>query len=197
LRLEMLDDGNQAVIQALSEAGSLLKEEPYVHKYPTIGVRKADDLSSYGAVVCSVEGFREEALLAIASVKWIPASGENRITAMVSERSDWCISSSTQLGVPIPVFYDEETGEPLPEETIAHVQAIVASEGSDAWWELPIEELLPEQYRNNGRSYRKGTDTMDVWFDWLVLAAAAARRIALPSGYVPGRIRPASRLVPV
>jgi len=38
---DVLGDGNQAVIQALSEAGSLLKEEPYVHKYPTIGVRKS------------------------------------------------------------------------------------------------------------------------------------------------------------
>ncbi|MCY7274407.1 MAG: class I tRNA ligase family protein, partial [Phormidesmis sp. CAN_BIN44] len=49
------------------------------------------------------------------------------------------------------------------EETIAYVQAIVAEKGSDAWWELAIDELLPEQYR--GRAYRKGTDTMDVWFD--------------------------------
>ena len=68
--------------------------------------------------------------------------------------------------MPIPVFYDEETGEPLlTEETIAHVQSIVAQNGSDVWWEMPASELLPEQYRNNGRSYRKGTDTMDVWFD--------------------------------
>ena len=41
----------------------------------------------------------------------------------------------------------------------------MAEKGSDAWWELSVEELLPEQYRNNGRTYRKGTDTMDVWFD--------------------------------
>jgi len=63
--------GNQAVIQALSEAGSLLKEEPYVHKYPTIGVRKADDLSSYGAVVCPVRDLGRSAL-AIASVSGFP-----------------------------------------------------------------------------------------------------------------------------
>ena len=62
------------------------------------------------------------------------------------------------------MFYDESTGEPLlNEETIAYVQAIVAEKGSDAWWELSVEELLPEHYR--GRAYRKGTDTMDVWFD--------------------------------
>jgi len=45
------------------------------------------------------------------------------------------------------------------------VEGIIAEKGSDAWWELSAEELLPEQYRNNGREYRKGMDTMDVWFD--------------------------------
>ena len=68
--------------------------------------------------------------------------------------------------MPIPVFYEEETGEPLmTQETIAHVQAIVAEKGADAWWELSEAELLPEAYRNNGKTYKKGTDTMDVWFD--------------------------------
>jgi isoleucyl-tRNA synthetase len=64
------------------------------------------------------------------------------------------------------VFYDDRTGEPLlTAETIAHVQQIVAEKGSDAWWELSVEELLPPTYRQNGQTYRKGTDTMDVWFD--------------------------------
>ena len=165
--LNVLGDGNEAVIQALRAAGSLLKEESYVHKYPYDWRTKQPTI--YRATeqwFASVEGFREEALRAIASVDWIPAQGENRITAMVSERSDWCISRQRSWGVPIPVFYDEQTGEPLlNEETIAYVQAIVAQKGSDAWWELPVAELLPEQYRNDGRSYRKGTDTMDVWFD--------------------------------
>ena len=165
--LNVLGDGNQAVIDALAAAGSLLKEEAYPHKYPyDWRTKKPTIFRATEQWFASVEGFREEALKAIATVKWIPAQGENRITPMVAERSDWCISRQRSWGVPIPVFYDEATGEVLlNEETINHAQTIIAEIGSDAWWELSVEELLPESYRQNGKSYRRGTDTMDVWFD--------------------------------
>jgi isoleucyl-tRNA synthetase len=178
--LNVLKDANPAVIEALEKAGSLLKQEPYVHKYPYDWRTKKPTI--YRATeqwFASVEGFRDEALQAIQSVEWIPAQGENRITAMVADRSDWCISRQRTWGMPIPVFYDEETGEPLiNEDTLAHIKGIFAEKGSDAWWELSEAELLPPDYRNNGRTYRKGTDTMDVWFDSGSSWAAVAQQRA-------------------
>jgi isoleucyl-tRNA synthetase len=176
--LNVLGGGNAAVVEALNAAGSLLKEEAYVHKYPyDWRTKKPTIFRATEQWFASVEGFRENALNAIAEVTWIPAQGENRITAMVAERSDWCISRQRSWGVPIPVFYDDQTGEPLLNEaTISYVQAIIAEQGSDAWWTLSVEDLLPEPYRHDGRTYRKGTDTMDVWFDSGSSWAAVAKQ---------------------
>jgi isoleucyl-tRNA synthetase len=93
--------------------------------------------------------------------------GKNRITAFVGGRGDWCISRQRSWGVPIPVFYDKETGKDvlLNDETLKHIEKLFAKHGSDCWWTLDECDLLPVEYRGQAEQWKKGTDTMDVWFD--------------------------------
>ncbi|KZV25792.1 putative isoleucine--tRNA ligase, mitochondrial [Dorcoceras hygrometricum] len=165
--LDVLGSGNAAVIEYLDNNSKLIIVEPYKHKYPyDWRTKKPTIFRATEQWFASVEGFRTAAMDAINQVTWIPSQAENRISSMTSVRSDWCISRQRTWGVPIPVFYHVDSKEPLMnKETIDHIKAIISQKGSDAWWYMPVEELLPEKYRNEASRYVKGTDTMDVWFD--------------------------------
>ena len=176
--LNVLKDANPAIIAALDQAGALLKQEDYGHRYPyDWRTKKPTIFRATEQWFASVDGFRQQALDAIEQVEWTPASGRNRIEAMVKERGDWCISRQRTWGVPIPVFYNRSNGEVLLNaDTLAHIEALIAEHGTDVWWERDEADLLPAAYADQAEQWRKGTDTMDVWFDsgssWAAVASA-------------------------
>ena len=180
--LNVLKDANPAIIEALETAGALLKQEAYGHRYPyDWRTKKPTIFRATEQWFASVDGFRKQALDAIDQVEWTPSSGRNRIEAMVKERGDWCISRQRTWGVPIPVFYNRSGGEVLLNaDTLAHIEALIAEHGADVWWEMEEADLLPPAYADQAGQWRKGTDTMDVWFDsgssW---AAVSSRRETL------------------
>jgi len=165
--LNVLKDANAAILSALRDTGALLAEQSYAHRYPyDWRTKKPTIFRATEQWFASVEGFRDQALAAIAAVNWMPESGRNRIEAMVRDRGDWCISRQRTWGVPIPVFYHRESGEVLLNaDTLAHIQALIAEHGSGVWWERDEAGLLPPAWADQADRWRKGTDTMDVWFD--------------------------------
>ena len=119
-------------------------------------------------MVYSIDKFRKQALDAIKEVRWIPAWGEERISKMVEERGDWCISRQRIWGLPIPIFYCKDCGkEIINDETINAIKTLFAKEGSNAWFKYEAREILPEGYKCEcgGTDFKKETDIMDVWFD--------------------------------
>lgn len=95
-------------------------------------------------------------------------------------RSEWCISRQRSWGVPIPVLYDVDTGEAhLTVDTLDHIIPVLASKGTDYWWSDDVDAFVPAHLKSTGKQFRKGTDTMDVWFDsgssWTLLKDLALR----------------------
>lgn len=100
------------------------------------------------------------------NIKFYPQSGKNRLISMIENRPDWCISRQREWGVPIAFFRDKSTKEPIfDSEILDHIAKIFEEKGADAWWDLEISELLPQNSKFKASNLEKVMDILDVWFD--------------------------------
>ena len=160
---------DKEIIKWLEENNLLLHSEKVNHSYPHCWrCKKPVIFRATSQWFASVDGFRKETLDAIKDVKWYPAWGEDRITKMIEERNDWCISRQRTWGVPIPIFYCKECEkEYVTDESLEKVVNIVKEQGTNAWYGLSEKELMPENAKCECgcTEFKKETDIMDVWFD--------------------------------
>ncbi|MFI4909053.1 MAG: isoleucine--tRNA ligase [Steroidobacterales bacterium] len=161
-----VDEANGVLIEALRERGRLVHYQPFVHSYPHCWRHKTPVIfraTPQWFISMDRKGLREHALRDIKKVQWTPDWGEQRITGMIENRPDWCVSRQRTWGVPIPLFVHVRTGElhPRTQQLIDQVAAHVERDGIEGWFALDPAELLGEQ----AAEYEKVKDVMDVWAD--------------------------------
>ena len=170
------ESANKKIAVWLDENGYLFALKKIIHQYPHCWRCKNPILfRATEQWFCSVSSFVDEAVREIEKVRWVPEWGEGRITGMVRDRSDWCISRQRTWGVPIPMFYCEDCGkEYITPESIAKVADIFRKDGADAWYALDAADLIVEGAKCSCgcTKFKKETDIMDVWFDSGVSHAA-------------------------
>jgi isoleucyl-tRNA synthetase len=157
-----------AVCDALNQAGTLLARGKITHSYPHSWRSKAPLIfratPQWFIPMDGAHQIREKALAAIAATHFVPDQGRNRIGSMIAARPDWCISRQRAWGVPITVFVEKRTGEPLRDPAVVgRITEAFETEGADAWYSSPPSRFLGNDY--NPDEYEQVTDIVDVWFE--------------------------------
>ena len=160
-------DANGGVIGALVSAGALLAKGKLRHQYPHSWRSKAPLIfrnTPQWFISMEQNGLRDKALKAIAETNFYPETGRNRIQSMVENRPDWVVSRQRAWGVPLTIFVNKQTGEPLTDEAVnARIVDAVRENGADAWFDTDPQTFLGDAYEAD--DYEKVTDILDVWFD--------------------------------
>ncbi|MDC0937651.1 isoleucine--tRNA ligase [Pelagibacteraceae bacterium] len=155
------------VIEKLKEHNKLLKNDKLNHSYPHSWRSKAPLIyraTPQWFISMKHNDLRKKAIKAINETEFYPKKGKDRLLSMVEGRPDWCVSRQRVWGVPLPLFINKKTGEPLRDQkVIDRISSIYEKQGSDCWFTDDPKVFLGQDY--DPKDYDKLNDIVEVWFD--------------------------------
>ena len=155
------------VIEKLKEQNKLLKSDKLSHSYPHSWRSKAPLIyraTPQWFISMEKNNLRDKAIKAIHETSFYPKKGKDRLLSMVEGRPDWCVSRQRVWGVPLPIFINKKTKEPLRDQNVINrIAAIYEKQGSDCWFTDDPKVFLGDDYNSN--EYEKLNDIVEVWFD--------------------------------
>jgi len=173
---EKLADANPKIVEHLRSTGHLVSVKEIVHSYPHSPRSKVPVIfraTPQWFIRMDDEKFplRQKCLTAAEkSIAYYPKWGAQRLTAMLANSPDWCLSRQRVWGVPVPVFYCEKCKTPLVNSEVMNRLADVmekTGEGIEAYHSHPTGEFT-QGHKCAGcghTGFTTGKDILDVWFD--------------------------------
>ncbi len=158
---------DQIVIDKLKEQKKLLKNDKLNHTYPHSWRSKAPLIyraTPQWFISMKKNDLRKKAIKSINETVFYPKKGKERLLSMIEGRPDWCVSRQRVWGVPLPIFINKKTREPLRDQrVIDRIASIYEKHGSDCWFTDDPKVFLGDDYDPN--DYEKLNDIVEVWFD--------------------------------
>lgn len=200
--VKVLDkDTTKTILEFLQTNNMLHDSSDYTHSYPY------DWRSKKPIIVLTTPQFfidlttvKPKALDAIASkmenknsptVQFKPETGRVRLASFIEKRKEWCISRQRTWGVPIPYFISEQGETYMTPRSIKFIIERIKKVGINKWFETSaetnnddevwswVDAESQKEMTSIGNGWRKGKDTLDVWFDsgssWRVIQNDFAR----------------------
>ncbi len=155
------------VIKKLKEEKKLLSNNTLKHSYPHSWRSKAPLIyraTPQWFISMESKSLRDKAIKSINETKFYPPKGKDRLLSMIEGRPDWCVSRQRVWGVPLPIFINNKTGEPLRDQKVINrIAEIYEKEGSDCWFTDNPQKFLGDDY--NSKDFKQLKDIVEVWFD--------------------------------
>ncbi|MGZ3521945.1 MAG: isoleucine--tRNA ligase [Vulcanimicrobiaceae bacterium] len=178
---------NPKIVEDLRASGALWEAFEYTHSYPHCWRCHNPVIFRATAqwfIAMDQNRLRKRTIDAAHDVEFTPDWGRNRLTQMLENHPEWCISRQRTWGTPIPAVICSSCNESVLDPRVARQAAQhFRVEGADSWWRDPVETFVPADFvcpNCGGTTFEQEKNIVDIWFESGVTHLAVLGKDGLP-----------------